>query len=469
MASSDSARTLFLVIPYGIGWKTILNEKAANYLTSKNIRLVIIAESQDVGITHPMVSIERLFPYNRSKSEIALGILRNYGFADTSRKHSETLQLKMKVYARHNRVGRMMRMLFGKRLSRVRAIKSFLAWIDLNLFRDKIYGKLFEKYKPDAVFIAYPFSFYTYPILRRARRQKIPTIAYVPSWDNLTSKWEVPARFDRLIVWNKIMKDEAVELLDYDEKSVKICGIPQFDIYADSSVIIPKREFLMTIGADPSKKLLTYATGGGALYKEEAEIVEVIYEAMMEGRFSKACQLLIRLHPRRSIEDFTKFEGKKDVIIQTPGKASKTFEKSGYFWISDMMDSITLANTLAHTDVLINVASTITLEACILNKPVVNIGFDGRSQREYFSSVRRYFDYVHYRNMLKTGGVRVAFTKDELVQIVNTYLQDNSMDAGGRKEIVELQCYRMDGKALERILEFIVSFVKERTKPLIVD
>jgi CDP-glycerol glycerophosphotransferase (TagB/SpsB family) len=134
-----------------------------------------------------------------------------------------------------------------------------------------------------------------------------------------------------------------------------------------------------------------------------------------------------------------------------------------------MMDSITLANTLAHTDVLINVASTITLEACILNKPVVNIGFDGRSQREYFSSVRRYFDYVHYRNMLKTGGVRVAFTKDELVQIVNTYLEDNSIDAEGRKEIVELQCYRMDGKALERILEFIVSFVKERTKPLIVD
>ena len=143
MASSDSARTLFMVVPYGIGWKTILNEKAANYLTSRNIRLVIVAESQDVRITNPMVSIERLFPYNRSKSEVALGILRNYVFADTSRKHSETLQLKMKVYERHNRVGRMMRTLFGKRLSRVRTIKSFLAWLDLNLFRDKICGRLF--------------------------------------------------------------------------------------------------------------------------------------------------------------------------------------------------------------------------------------------------------------------------------------------------------------------------------------
>jgi len=468
MTGSHGVKTLLMVIPYGIGWKAILNEKTVNYLTSRDIRLVMVAESQDIGITHPMVSNEGLVPYNRSKFEIALGLLRNYVFADTSRKHSETLQLKMKVYERQTRAVRIMRILFGKRLSRVSVVKSFLAWLDLNLFRDKVYGKLFEKYRPDAVFIVYPFSFHIYPILRRAARQKIPTIAYVPSWDNLTSKWEVPAKFDGLIVWNKIMKDEAVELLDYDEKNVKICGIPQFDLYADPSIIIPRKEFLRTIGADPDRKLITYATGGEALYKEEAEIVEVIYEAMMASKFSKPCQLLIRLHPRRYIKDFARFEGKQDVIIQTPGEGSEAFEKSGYFWVSNIMDSITLANTLAHTDVLINIASTITLEACILNKPVVNVGFDGRSQREYYSSVRRYFDYTHYRNMLKTGGVRVAFTKEELVRIVNTYLEDNTIDADGRKRIVESQCYRMDGKALERILEFIVNFVNER-KPLIAD
>ena len=103
MTSGDGVRTLLMVIPYGIGWKAILNEKAVNYLTSRNIRLVMVAESQDIGITHPMVSNERLVPYNRSKFEIALGLLRNYVFADTSRKHSETLQLKMKVYERQTR------------------------------------------------------------------------------------------------------------------------------------------------------------------------------------------------------------------------------------------------------------------------------------------------------------------------------------------------------------------------------
>lgn len=467
--SSNGVRTLFIVIPYGIGWKTILNEKAVEYLTSKKMRLVVIAESPDVSINHQMVSVEKLVPYDRSKLEVMLGILRNYVFADTSKKHAETLELKMKIYERQNATARYMRRLFGKRLSRVKVIKSFLAWLDLNLFGDKTYGGLFERYKPDAVFITYPFSFHVYPFLRRATKRKIPTIAYVPSWDNLTSKWEVPAKFNKMIVWNRIMKDEAVEFLDYDEKDVLICGIPQFDLYADPSIIIPKKDFLKAVGADPNKRLLTYATGTPALYKDEAEIVEVIYEAMTEGKISKPCQLLIRLHPRRDFQDFARFEGKKDVILQAPGKASSAFAKSGYFWVSDVADYATLANTMANSEVIINVASTITLEACVVNRPVVNIGFDGRTQKDYHEAVRRYFDYTHYRNILKTGGVRVAWTKEEFVKIVNAYLEDDKLDAEGRKKIVEQQCYRIDGKSLDRMLEFVADFVDERTKPLIPD
>ena len=36
-----------------------------------------------------------------------------------------------------------------------------------------------------------------------------------------------------------------------------------------------------------------------------------------------------------------------------------------------------LGDTLYHADVVVNVASTITIEACIFDTPVVNINFDG--------------------------------------------------------------------------------------------
>jgi len=151
---------------------------------------------------------------------------------------------------------------------------------------------------------------------------------------------------------------------------VKVCGVPQFDLYADSSTLIPKEDFMNIIGADPHKKLITYTTGAPNV-NADPDIVEVVHETMQEGRFSQPCQLLIRLHPRRDESEFAKFKGKEGVILQRPGSASKAFSGSGYFWVSGMSDYKLLANTLAHSDVIINVSSTITIEACILNKPVI--------------------------------------------------------------------------------------------------
>lgn len=150
-------------------------------------------------------------------------------------------------------------------------------------------------------------------------------------------------------------------------------------------------------------------------------------------------------------------------MIQTPGTASSAFAKSGYFWVSDTADYRILANTIAHCGVMINVASTVTIESCILDRPVVNIGFDGKNQREYHESVRRYFDYTHYRPIVQSGGVRIAWSKEELVKIINAYLEDDSLDAEGRKKVVGEQCYRMDGEALDRMLEFVSSFVNTKT------
>ena len=133
---------MFIVAPYGIGWSTILNEKGIEYFTSRKIRLVIIAESPLISISNPLVHTEKLLPYNRSKFEIMLGILRNFVFADISKKHAETLELKVKIYEQHNAMVRWMRMLFGKRLSKSKCVKSLFAWIDFNLFSDKIYGNL---------------------------------------------------------------------------------------------------------------------------------------------------------------------------------------------------------------------------------------------------------------------------------------------------------------------------------------
>ena len=48
-----------------------------------------------------------------------------------------------------------------------------------------------------------------------------------------------------------------------------------------------------------------------------------------------------------------------------------------------------LGDTLHHADVVVNVASTISIEACIFDTPVVNINFDGPDDSPYVRSARR--------------------------------------------------------------------------------
>ena len=150
-----------------------------------------------INSTNPDVVIKTLKKIPRTKSEIAIGLLRNYVFADTSKPHSETLKIKISELDDSHPILSLIRKSIGKLFSKSTIVKNILARSDSALFNNSEYDELFTDYNPDFIFVTYPFSFYTYPILRHASRSQIPILGYVPSWDNLTSKWEVPVKLNK--------------------------------------------------------------------------------------------------------------------------------------------------------------------------------------------------------------------------------------------------------------------------------
>ncbi len=90
-----------------------------------------------------------------------------------------------------------------------------------------------------------------------------------------------------------------------------------------------------------------------------------------------------------------------------------------------------LADTMRHSDVVVNVASTIAIEAAIFDTPVVNISFDGETPSEWARSARRYYRFTHYVNITRQDAVRVAETPEQLVEQVGRYLDDPSLDRDG--------------------------------------
>ena len=68
----------------------------------------------------------------------------------------------------------------------------------------------------------------------------------------------------------------------------------------------------------------------------------------------------------------------------------------------------------------------------MLDRPVINIAFDGRQLLPYQKSARRCLDFVHMAKLLAMGGIRVAKSFAELERCINTYLCNPELDHDAR-------------------------------------
>jgi hypothetical protein len=178
----------------------------------------------------------------------------------------------------------------------------------------------------------------------------------------------------------------------------------------------------------------------------------MLYEALMKGAFAHQCQLFVRPHPKDNFELYEKFQGRPFLTLQRPGRLATTNDK----WNPTKEDMNGLGELMRYSDVVINTASTITIDAACFDTPVINVAFDGPENKPFIESCRRFYDFEHYRNIVKTGGVKVAYSIEDLVSDVDVYLDNPEVDAAGRERIRKEQCWKLDGKSGERIARYIL-------------
>src|SRR5215831_14392169 len=97
-----------------------------------------------------------------------------------------------------------------------------------NLVSHRSAEELFDRSEPSLLVVSSPgLIFSEVPLLRTARRQRVRSIAIDPSWDNFTNKLLPVRRVDRLLVWNELMRDQAISLHGYRPEALRTCGAPQ--------------------------------------------------------------------------------------------------------------------------------------------------------------------------------------------------------------------------------------------------
>ena len=322
---------------------------------------------------------------------------------------------------------------------------------------------LFDRYEPVMVVTSNPGLILSeVPILRTAARRAIWAMSIDPSWDNFTNKLLPVRRVDRLVVWNDLMKQQAIELHGYSSEQLRVAGVPQWDRYFADGVTQTRDEFVRSIGADPARKLITVTTTPRELYQHHDHVLRVLLRAITENRLRCPAQVLVRLHPRDERSHYAPFNGVAGIIVEKPFRDTVR-AADGLAVDVTTASQQHLANTLAHSDVIINVASTIAIEAAVFDTPVVNVAFDGEQDSDYVRSARRYYQFTHYINVTRHNAVRVAATPSALVDELNRYLEDPSLDAEGRRRVVREQCQFTDGRAAERVAQFVVDDLERVT------
>lgn len=336
-------------------------------------------------------------------------------------------------------------------LSKLSIARRALQWLDYHFLQSVSvaqYEKLIETYSPNIVFVANILD--EASLIKAARRRGIPTIAMPKTWDN-PSKRYFRARADAIVAWSSFMKEEMTQLHDYQEDEVVVVGIPQFDYYIDSSRYESREDFCARVGLDPEKKIICLGSEG-KIMPSDADIAGVVYDLIQQRKLSCECQLFIRPHfaHTNDAQKFDAFKGKPGVVIDAHNRPSEGF---GDHWDYSKEQMDHFLSVLRHADVLINTASTLTLDAAAVGTPVILTAFDGYKKKPFYAAGARWYVCDYFRELMRYKPALEADSPESLRESINMLLQNPKLLLENQERLCERFCHTLDGKAGNRLYE----------------
>jgi CDP-glycerol glycerophosphotransferase (TagB/SpsB family) len=119
-------------------------------------------------------------------------------------------------------------------------------------------------------------------------------------------------------------------------------------------------------------------------------------------------------------------------------------------------DLVRMASLLRHTDVMVNFATTVTLEAAIVDAPTLLVAFSPVDPAEMERYVVGLHFQMHYKGLVERDLVPIAWNRAQLVDWINRYLDDPSLYRAQRQAIVRDWVQFTDGQSGERLGDAIL-------------
>jgi hypothetical protein len=294
-------------------------------------------------------------------------------------------------------------------------------------------------------------------IAAAAKTLGIPTLAFITSWDNPTTKNRMVFKYDGYVVWSEEMKAQLHKFYPHSRHvPVYVVGAPQFDVFFQPRFEQPRAEFCAEHQLNPELPIILYALSSPN-FIPEFTAVRHLAEQVVKGALGRV-QLLVRPHPlfdKGQIFDELRRLGQQ-IIVQDTGQRELNLQQRA----QNEAQIRQWVNTFRHAAVVVNLSSTAAIDGALFDKPVVNLDFDpepGQLRQGLVKDLNHL--WTHFKPIAESGGLWLVSDLAEMIAATQTYLAQPALHHGRRRWMAEFVTGFADGQAGARFAEALIDFV----------
>ncbi|MEA4811365.1 MAG: hypothetical protein VB108_02195 [Anaerolineaceae bacterium] len=477
----QNEKCVFICADHGLAIIYFLKSQVVNCLLAQGVKVVLLTQDelvegitenyQQSGLTVVGLRYDECENYARSYHASVqwwLNFLRRVGTSDrinTEAMDSHVRQVEAELQGKQRLV-----LPFAKSCIRIlrksKAVRKKLIEMQMK-FVPSIYSDLFAKYHPDLVVSStYGWRNDKY-LLREAKKHHVKAGTVIVGWDNPSSYGLPSAPLDFAICWSEIQKRELVEGSDWEPEKIKIGGIPSYDGYYSREWLIPQEAYYKLHGLDPKRKLIAYACSF-VTFSPNLQNVVALANAVNSGKLKTPAQLLVRLHPNHFLADPLYTREREEIldlaskmpfihVVEPVALGGNLGNYSG----EDMEEKTSM---MAHADVFTTVYSTMCVECAIHDKPILSVCMDtpgGWNKAHKFSlALSEIGKWPTHSRFINSKAGRVVFDGEKLIDTLNLYLSDPSLDCAEREKFVQNEITFIDGNASKHTASHILDLLK---------
>ena len=187
-----------------------------------------------------------------------------------------------------------------------------------------------------------------------------------------------------------------------------VVGPVHFDMYFRPETFMGRDVFFKKMGLDPAKKLISIIVTAEGLVKN-SYIVEILLDALKKNKFVQPAQLLCRPTPLLAIatdeyeQEFGKYHNSSDIVMDCQPQRSPVLG-----WNPTREQLYHFANLVQYADVQVSIVSTSTIEAAILDRPAVNVGFSTIQPERFQKLIIESVYNNHFKPVINYGSTYIA-------------------------------------------------------------